>query len=149
MHLRNGDELRFNTGGVTESTPEARYQNEFYAAAKRLLGNRIAISSGWSKHCEGRVDFQFNTGWGVELVRDGSQLAAHCRRFEPNGQYRSAIQNGDLTDWLVIDCTQRKPRKFTAVGGAKLIRVVFAEDYASAEILDADNVVIAPMFPLL
>jgi len=148
-HLHNSNDLRYNSGGETASTPEAQFQNEFYAAAKKLLGDRIVISSEWTNDGEGRIDFRIvGTGWGVELLRDGVRLAEHCRRFEPGSQYENAIQGGELIDWLVIDCTHRKPRKFTTIKNAKLIRVVFAEDYASAEILDADNVVIAPMFPL-
>jgi len=59
----------------------------------------LFLSSEWSKDCEGRIDFRIvGTGWGVELLRDGDRLAEHCRRFEPDGQYKNAIQGGELTD---------------------------------------------------
>jgi hypothetical protein len=149
-NLRDSNGLRYNSGGVTASTSETRFQNEFYAAAKRLLGDRIAISSEWGNNGEGSIHFRIvGTGWGVELLRDGDRLAEHCRRFEPGGQYHNAIESGELDDWLVIDCTHRNPCEFTTIKDDRLIHVVFAEDYASAEILDADNEVIAPMFPLL
>jgi hypothetical protein len=149
-NLRDSNGLRYNSGGMTASTSEARFQNEFYAAAKRLLGDRIAISSKWSHDHKDRVDFRIvGTKWGVDLLCDGGRLTEHCRRFEPGGQYYKAIQDGELIDWLVIDCTRRRPRRFTTVKNARLIRVTFAQNYASAEILNRDNVVIAPMFPLL
>ena len=147
--LHNSNALRYDSGGVT-TTPEAQFKEEFYAAAKRLLGDRIVLSSEWTGDGEGRIDFRIvNTKWGVELLRNGDRLAEHCRRFEPGGLYYGAIGGGDIVDWLVIDCTHLKPRRFTAVPNAKLVRAVFADDYSSAEILDADNVVVAPKFPLL
>ena len=147
--LHNSNALRYDSGGVP-TTPEAQFKEEFYAAAKKLLGDRIVLSSEWSNDGEGRIDFRIvNTKWGVELLRNGDRLAEHCGRFEPGGLYYGAIDRGDMIDWLVIDCTHLKPRRFTAFPNAKLVRAVFAEDYSSAEILDAYNVVVAPMFPLL
>lgn len=90
-----------------------------------------------------------NVGWGVELLWDSDRLTKHCERFESGGSYYDFITSGKLTDWVIIDCTYLNPRNFTSVPGAKLIRVIFDEDYASAEILHANNVVVAPKFPLL
>ena len=148
LDLHHSGHLRFDSGGVT-ATPEAQFKDEFYAAAKRLLGKRIALSSEWSNDGDGRIDYRVvNTGWGIELLRNGDRLAEHCKRFEPNGRYYKAIQDGDLVDWVVIDFTHRNPNKFTNVPNAKLIRVVFAGDYASAKILDPDSEVLVPEFPL-
>ena len=81
-------------------------------------------------------------------MRNGDRLAEHRKCFEPNGRCCEAIQDGDLVDWLVIDFTHRNPNKFTNIPNAKLICVVFAGDYASAKILDPDNEVLVPEFPL-
>lgn len=109
-------------------------------------GNEL-LSSVWSTDGDGRIDYRVvNTGWGIELLRDGDRLTEHCNRFKPNGQYYQAIHDGDLVDWLMIDFTHRNPIKFTIVPNAKLIRVVFASDYASAKILGPDNEALVSKF---
>lgn len=44
MNLRISDQLCYNTRGVTTNTPEAQFQQEFYAVTK-LLGDNIILSS--------------------------------------------------------------------------------------------------------
>jgi hypothetical protein len=82
-------------------------------------------------------------------LRNSDWLTKHCERLELGGSYYDFITSGKLTDWVIIDYTYLNPRNFISIPGAKLIRVIFDEDYASAEILDANNVVVAPKFPLL
>lgn len=60
---------------------------------------------------QARIDFSVVTsGWGFELLRDGNRLFEHCERFEPGGAYQ-AIQQGALTDWLLLDCRHSIPRQ--------------------------------------
>lgn len=134
-NLRNSNALYHDSGGVA-STPEVQFKEEVYAAAKKLLGDRIVISGEWSN------DGERSTKWGVKLLRNRDLLAEHCRRYGPGGLYCGAIGGGGVIDWLVIYCTHLKPCWFTAVSNAKLVRAAFAK------ILDANNVVVAPKFPL-
>lgn len=50
--------------------------------------------------------------WGVEITRDGIQLASHYGRFQPGGNYHLWVLDGALTDWVLLDfftswCTGR------------------------------------------
>ena len=143
----------------------ATYQDEFY----RCFGEEVGPGAGMvsEKSCigQGRVDFHIITPrWGVELLRDGDRLLEHCNRFEPGGTYHQSIQQGLLTDWLILDCRRSIPRKhcknlyflcflsfmwLTSKGpGPKLWRIIFSEDYSRARILNGDNEEIHPEFCL-
>lgn len=49
--------------------------------------------------------------WGYEWLRDGSEIAAHCRRFEGNGKYKRWLDSGDMTDYLLLDFRSTVPRE--------------------------------------
>lgn len=104
--------------------PEALYQDEFYRAFKDLLGNHVAISSEWARPNSGRIDFRVvEPGWGVELLKDGDRLLEHCQRFQEGGIYYPWISSGWLKDWLILDCTQRTPRKFGMFNHPGILKV--------------------------
>lgn len=91
---------------------EAAYQDEFYRCFGEEVGPGVGIVSEWSCVGQGRIDFHIITpGWGFELLRDGDRLLEHCKRFEPCGTYHQSIQQGLLTDWLILDCRRSIPRK--------------------------------------
>lgn len=101
---------------------EAQFRDEFYRVFKLLLGTGVAISSEWARGKSGRIDFRIlGPKWGVEFLVDGtmSTLSEHCGRFlPPNGKYRQWINDGLITDWLVIDCRCPNPpgiSKFTSL----------------------------------
>lgn len=90
---------------------EAAFQDEFYRCFRDELGPGAGIVSERSCPGQGRIDFYAVTpGWGFELLRDGRRLAEHCKRFERNGIYNQAIQQGILSDWLLLDCRHTVPR---------------------------------------
>lgn len=78
-------------GGV-QPLPEAQYQDEFYRCCYTYSYSKSSLVSfaefGMAK---GRVDFYIPAKkWGVELLRDGNQLAQHSRRFSSQtGAYGS------------------------------------------------------------
>lgn len=129
--------------------PEAQFQDEWYRAFKSLLGPDVAISSEWSRYGDGSIDFRIvGPAWGIELLRDGNRLAEHCNRFSDKGAYHQCIKNGWIKDWIILDCRHSEPRKYN-VGGTKLWRVVFKNDYSSARVLDCDNQEIIKEFTLI
>jgi len=129
--------------------PEAQFQDEWYRAFYSLVGHGVGISSEWSHAGDGRIDFRIiEPAWGVELLRDGDRLTQHCDRFRDNGIYHKWILGGLIRDWLILDCRHTHPKKYN-VQDTKLWRVVFKEDYTSAYILNYDNSLIVPEFPLL
>lgn len=106
---RNLSSATRGTGAVVRPI-EAAYQDEFYRASHALLGFSTNVSSEWSGDGNGRVDFRFaGIGWGIELLREGNRLGAHCQRFVGNGSYTQWIQSGWLRDWLIIDCRTSSP----------------------------------------
>jgi hypothetical protein len=66
---------------------------------------------------KGRVDFYIPAkSWGIELLRDGNQLAKHCGRFSDAGSYGTTLT---LSEYIVIDCRtthpeRKHPRKWTS-----------------------------------
>ncbi|PKY00574.1 hypothetical protein P168DRAFT_293437 [Aspergillus campestris IBT 28561] len=147
--LRNLSSItRVGTGAVVRPV-EACYQDEFYRCLHEVLGFSSNVSSEWSGGGNGRIDFRIaDLAWGIELLRDGDRLDAHCSRFVDNGSYTRWIEQGELRDWLIIDCRTSPPRPYN-VPGTKLWRAVFAVDFSSIEVLDASNNVVIPRFPLM
>lgn len=47
--------------------------------------------------------------WGVELTRDGTDLAEHYARFEHEGRYAGWIANGQVQDWVLLDFRSALP----------------------------------------
>ena len=90
---------------------EAAYQDEFYRCFGEEVGPDVGIVSEKSCTGKGHIDFHIITpGWGIELLRDGDRLSEHCKRFKPHGTYHQSIQQGLLTDWLILDCRRSIPR---------------------------------------
>ena len=149
---------------------ESAFQVEFYRAFTSLVGHGAGLSSEWSYSSDGRIDFLVHdSGWGIEILRDGDRLRNHCNRFRLSGQYGDWIRRGVLKDWVIIDCRHIWPKKYgiatkhTAiphslqrsantphldVPGTRLWRVVFQDDYVSAVALDHKNKIKIPEFTL-
>ena len=147
------------------STPEFKFHEEWYRAFNCLVGRGVALSSEWSFAGEGCVDFRIKErGWGIEIVRDGDRLDEHCEWFLPVGSYNGWVSESILKDWLILDFRHSVPKRYgmipspsgeikaNSLSGAestKLWRVIFKEDHSSAHVLNCDNEVIVPEFPLL
>ncbi|EEY65446.1 Crinkler (CRN) family protein [Phytophthora infestans T30-4] len=83
---------------------ERAWQMEFYKAAYHCTPSTFATSVdvGALFGSSGFVDFTIHGGdifWGIELLREASNLAEHIKRFSPGGRYSSL----PLTAFCLID----------------------------------------------
>lgn len=126
------------------------------------------MSSGWSRCGDGRIDFRIvEPSWGIEFLRDGDRLTEHCNRFLEKGTYHQWILNGLIKDWLILDYRHSRPQKYgrisiilcflktagsqqlLAAPGTKLWRDIFNHEYSFAYVLDCNNDIVIPEFPLM
>jgi len=143
-------ERRIGPGGILRP-PEAQYQDEFYRCC-HISSKGSLVTFPEFGTAKGRVDFYIPaTEWGVELLRDGNQLAKHSGRFSQTGSYRTALP---LSDYIILDCRtthprEKHPRKCTRslviahlynfvhnLDLSKLYHVVFKDDFQNVCILD-------------
>lgn len=104
---------RVGTGAIIWPV-EVCYQDEFYRCLQEVLGFSSNVSSEWLGDGDGRIDFRLaDVAWGIELLRDGDRLHAHCSRFVNNGSYTPWIQKGWLRNWLIIECRTSPPRPYS------------------------------------
>ncbi|KAK1928910.1 hypothetical protein P3T76_015550 [Phytophthora citrophthora] len=83
---------------------ERAWQMEFYKAAYRCTPSTFVTSAdvGALFGSSGFVDFTIHGGdifWGIELLREASNLVEHIERFSPGGSYFSL----KLSDFCLID----------------------------------------------
>lgn len=106
----------------------------------------------------GAIDFFLpSPKWGVELVRDGSDIDEHMGRFQTGGQYHSLLVMNKMVDYVVLNFTQKglrkkRPGMSIAVRSCvtmsntkpvyleygKLYHVQFSQDFRDVKILDAN-----------
>jgi hypothetical protein len=89
---------RYGPGGI-QRPPEAQHQDEFYrccylvSRGSTITFPEFGMSKGW-------VDFYIpSRKWGVELMRDGDDVAEHCSRFTNSGKYTAY----DIDDFIILD----------------------------------------------
>lgn len=113
---------RYAVGTSAQPKPlEAVYQDEFYRVFNSLLSSGSGISSEWSRGSSGRIDFRIvGPKWGIELVRDGNRLTEHCQRFLPGGAYFQWIQDGFLSDSIILDCGHQHPKPCSKIAPISL-----------------------------
>jgi hypothetical protein len=108
-NLRHCTEGKLSTA-VKLRPVEAQYQDEFYRAFNTVLGRGVPISSEWSRIGNDRVDFWIpQKRWGIELLREHSNVDEHCNQFKKGGRYYPWIESGMLEDWIIIDCATSLP----------------------------------------
>ncbi|KAG6955881.1 hypothetical protein JG688_00011684 [Phytophthora aleatoria] len=83
---------------------ERAWQMEFYKAAYRCTPSTFvtSVDVGALFGSSGFVDFTIHGGdifWGIELLREASNLAEHIKRFSPGGRYSSL----PLNEFCLID----------------------------------------------
>src|SRR6516164_7829835 len=74
-----------------QQPPEAQYQDEFYRCC-HISSKGSLVTFPEFATAKGRVGFYIpTTKWGVELLRDGNQLAKHFGWFSKTGSYRTTL----------------------------------------------------------
>ncbi|CAG8699473.1 5737_t:CDS:2 [Rhizophagus irregularis] len=72
---------------------EQMWQNEWYRSANTVLPDDVTISSnvGGLYGTNAYLDFYVNgeLQWGVEILREGTDMSEHAARFGPNGRYNT------------------------------------------------------------
>ena len=93
--------------GRVQRLQEAQYQDEFYRCCY-TYSNSSLITFPEFGIANGRVDFYIPAKkWGVELLRDGNQLAQHSGRFSSQtGSYGTTLP---LSDYIILDCRTTFP----------------------------------------
>ncbi|TDL27128.1 hypothetical protein BD410DRAFT_486230 [Rickenella mellea] len=106
---------------ITQSTPEAQFQHEFYRACFDLSKGQVITFPEFGT-AKGRADFYIpSMKWGIELLRNGDRLEEHVCRFNSTGKYGKTLP---LTDYIILDCRFSKPIK-THPRLLKMYHVVF------------------------
>lgn len=93
-----------NLGPAAVPRPkEAIYQDEFHRSfGTKYLPNPASIISEFGDG-RGRIDFFIpQVQWGIEFLRDFSDVDGHLRRFALGGGYNSWKV---LRNWVVLNCT--------------------------------------------
>jgi hypothetical protein len=92
--------------GCIQRPPEAQFQDEFYRCC-HICSNGSLVTFPEFGTAKGRVDFYIpSKEWGVELLRDGDQLAKHSGRFSERGKYTTTLS---LSDYIILDCRRIRP----------------------------------------
>jgi hypothetical protein len=106
--------IRRVNGGSTDLPPEAQYQDEYYRSLLAVTCGNVRISpefaSARGAKVAGRIDF-FIPGvkWGFEITREGDLLKNHASRFKADGAYSKWLKDGDMTDYVLLDCRRTTP----------------------------------------
>ncbi|TDL25680.1 hypothetical protein BD410DRAFT_604146 [Rickenella mellea] len=94
--------------GITQSTPEAQFQSEFYRCSFQLSDGHVVTFPEFGT-AKGRADFYIpSEEWGIELLRDGQKLEEHVGRFSKTGKYGKTLR---LSQHIILDCRFTMPRK--------------------------------------
>ncbi|KAF8316527.1 hypothetical protein F5887DRAFT_1150370 [Amanita rubescens] len=107
--------IRRVDGGSTDLPPEAQYQDEYYRSLIAVTCGNVRISpefaSARKAKVAGRIDFFIpNVKWGIEITRDGDRLNDHASRFKADGAYGKWLKDGDMTDYVLLDCRTNPPK---------------------------------------
>jgi hypothetical protein len=107
---------------LVQSVPEARFQDEFYRACATYTNNSVVSFPEFGTR-RGRIDFFIpSKKWGIELLRNGSRLDSHVKRFT-EGEYGKWIASGVMDDYVVLDFRRLKPRKKSPEGTSPLFNL--------------------------
>ncbi len=106
---------RVGGGSGTDLPPEAQYQDEYYRSLLAVTRGNVRISpefaSARGAKVAGRIDFFIpRVKWGIEITREGDRLKSHSSRFKADGAYSKWLKDGDMTDYVLLDCRTTTPR---------------------------------------
>jgi hypothetical protein len=123
--------------GVNSRLLERSWQMAWYKAATSTspYGSTISPDVGSVFGSVGFLDFYVNGSycWGVELLREGSQIKEHAKRFVRGGQYEEI----PLQEWAIVDF--RHHSKAVRELRSNFWYVLYSEDYKEAIIKRLDH----------
>ena len=97
---------------------EAQYQQEFYRSIHDLTNGRVRITPEYGAAVgttPGRIDFFLpEQKWGIEMMRDGTALEGHAKKFEPDGPYGQWVTTNGMKEFFLVDCRTDYPRNRNA-----------------------------------
>ncbi len=95
--------------------PEAAYQDEFYRAMFECTGGDVRISPEFTSAQaarQGYIDFFIpSKKWGIELLRDGSNLQEHASRFLASGAYGAWVLSAEMAGYIILDFRSTRPHR--------------------------------------
>lgn len=102
-------------GSPTENPHEAIYAQEFYRSLHDLTRGSVRITPDFASASGapvlGRIDFFVpQSSWGIEILRDGSDLSGHNARFQPDGAYGAWLESREMVDYVLLDFRRTVPR---------------------------------------
>ena len=113
--------------GVNSRLLERSWQMAWYQAATSTspCGSTISPDVGSVVGSVGFLDFYVNGSYcgGVELLREGSQMKEHAKRFVRGGQYEEI----PLQEWAIVDF--RHHSKAVRELRSNFWYVLYSEDY--------------------
>ena len=136
LQFINGSALRKTQEFIKDGfLKEGQWQDEFYGCLTRILSTEYAISAeaGHELGCKGEIYFYINGKfkWGIELLREGSDLGGHLDRFKKNGIYFKM----EKKDYIVIDFRNNQFQKRKEEEDLDhLMRVVYDPNFLGCDI---------------
>jgi len=112
-HSQLSDSERRVGCSSTDHPLEAQYQQEFYRAFYDVVSPAYTSPEYGTEQGsrKGRIDFFIRSKkWGIELLRDGSNLQEHSSRFGEEGAYGMWIPTKKMADYLILDFRSNWPQ---------------------------------------
>ena len=111
VRLFRRDSLRRPCG--TQQHPKRPYGKELYeyrSLSNIFLSTKLVspeLASGLGRR--GCIDFYVSHfKWGMELVREGNELAEYYSRFHPTGTYGPFANSDMMDEWRGVDFTTKR-----------------------------------------
>ncbi|KAM6503841.1 hypothetical protein JOM56_000784 [Amanita muscaria] len=118
--------------GCIQRLPEVQYQDELYRCCHTLSKGSVLTFPEFGT-AKGRVDLYIPAKcWGIELLRDGNQLARHWGRFSQTGSYRTTLP---LSEHIIVDCRTTHPKEEHPYM-SNLYHAVFEDNFQNVCILE-------------
>ncbi|CAB5386898.1 unnamed protein product [Rhizophagus irregularis] len=118
--------LKYSLGyGNNKILLEQTWQKEFYRIGTRALGNQYFLS--WS-HLGSSEFIDFYIGgkeWAIELLREGSDMDKHNRRFDETGKYKEIA---DVAKEIAIIDIRSESKKIRDLK-ERFIHVSYSDNY--------------------
>ncbi|KAF8330984.1 hypothetical protein F5887DRAFT_1178316, partial [Amanita rubescens] len=124
---------------------EAQYHDEYYRSLLAVTHGNVCISPEFASarraKVAGSIDF-FIPGvkWGIEITREGDCLNDHVSRFtKADGAYSKWLKDGDISDYILLECRTTIPETSHYSDIPNLYHVVFNEKYTEVRVFNNER----------